>query len=392
MITAKIPEYEYKQRIAKAAEIAADRGLDVLLFSSTESDFASVRYFTGYYTLWERTGVAISSKGKVAMIIGPEAMACASYYSNVKNIYSLREYRESADPDYPELTLSSFHDVFASIGLKSENLRIGLGSFLDTNIEIYLGLKKEYPHAEIVRVDDIMSQLRRHKSENEIACLRAAYSIAEKTTARVLEEIRPGMTESNVVGIIQKYIYQYGAEYEGMVQYVLSDAASRHALSRSYPDRVIKKDSFVQFDIAARVDGYSSAIGIPISMGKFTDEQRRFVEFGRKMHDWARNNVKAGVVASEIAKKNLQLYIDNGFGDNYLYGPLHGLGMIEVEAPWVETTTDYKLEENFTYQIDTFLIAKTFGLRWEEGIVITTDGCELLNSSPVTNQLYELNF
>ena len=50
--------------------------------------------------------------------------------------------------------------------------------------------------------------------------------------------------------------------------------------------------------------------------------------------------------------------------------------MIEVEAPWMETTSDYLLEENMTFQVDTFISGPTFGCRWEKGIAITKDGCK----------------
>lgn len=388
----RIPNEEYMERIKKAAAMAAERGLDVLVFTSTESDFANVRYFTGYYTLWERSGVAISATGEAAMIVGPEAYATACDYSVVKNIFPLTCYRESADPDYPEVGVKTFKDVFKSINVNGDNLKIGMGSFLDTNIEIYLNMKETYPKAEIVKADDIVKLLRRKKSVNELACLRAAYDITERTLANVLKEMRPGMSESNVVGITQKYIYEFGAEDQGMVQYVLTDKSTRHALSRAYPDRIIKKDSFVQLDLAARVDGYSAALGIPVAMGRFTPEQLRCVEFGRDVHEWLKPQIKAGVLASDIAKRYVQYYKDHGFGDNYLYGPLHGLGMIEVEAPWVETSTHYKLETGFCYQIDTFIIAEEFGLRWEEGITITEDGFDMFNKTPVCSKLYELGF
>lgn len=392
MATPRIPDEEYALRIKKAAAIAAERGLDALVFTSTESDFANVRYFTGYYTLWERSGVAISATGEAAMIVGPEAYATASDYSRVKNIFSLTCYRESANPDYPEVDVATFRDVMKSIGVTGDHIRVGMGSFLDTNIEIYKAMEAAYPEGEIVRADDIPTLLRKKKSENELACLRAAYDISEKTLNKVLEEMRPGMTESNIAGLAIRYMYEFGAEDQGMVQYVLSDESTRHALSRAYPHRIITKDSFVQLDLAARVDGYASALAVPVAMSKYTDEQRRCVEFGREVHEWVKTQVKEGVIASDIAKKTIQLYKDRGFGDNYLYGPLHGLGMIEVEAPWVETSTDYKLEENFCYQVDTFIIAEKFGLRWEEGIRVTKDGYEQFNPTPVCNRLYELGF
>ncbi|MBQ3182553.1 MAG: hypothetical protein IJB57_02685, partial [Clostridia bacterium] len=58
--------------------------------------------------------------------------------------------------------------------------------------------------------------------------------------------------------------------------------------------------------------------------------------------------------------------------------PLHGTGMIEVEAPWCETSSTYDLQENMCYQIDTYISTDTFGVRWEKGIAVTKDGFDML--------------
>jgi hypothetical protein len=44
--------------------------------------------------------------------------------------------------------------------------------------------------------------------------------------------------------------------------------------------------------------------------------------------------------------------------------------MIEVEAPWMETSSTYLLQPNMTFQIDTLVTTDTFGIRWEKGAVI----------------------
>ena len=51
-----IPDYEYKERIAKAAKLIRQKGLDVMLVVSTESDYANARYFSGFWPLFERAG------------------------------------------------------------------------------------------------------------------------------------------------------------------------------------------------------------------------------------------------------------------------------------------------------------------------------------------------
>ena len=63
-----IPDYEYKERIAKAANLVRDNGLDVMLVSSTESDYANARYFSGFWPLFERAGVAISARGDASYV------------------------------------------------------------------------------------------------------------------------------------------------------------------------------------------------------------------------------------------------------------------------------------------------------------------------------------
>lgn len=67
-----IPDYEYKERIARATKLVAEKGLDVMVVCSTESDYANARYFSGFWPLFERAGVAISATGEAALLVGPE--------------------------------------------------------------------------------------------------------------------------------------------------------------------------------------------------------------------------------------------------------------------------------------------------------------------------------
>lgn len=369
-----IPDYEYKERIAKAAEMVKNRGLDVMVVSSTESDYANARYFSGFWPLFERAGVAVSATGEAALMVGPESAIFAADFGKIDNIFVMREFRESADPAYPELHADTFADVFKSIGVTGKKIKIGLGSYVECTLPIYEGLKDSFPEAEIVKCNDIMVDLRKIKSENELACIKEGFRIIELATDEVIKCLKPGVTELEMVGVAQRVIYENGAEYEGLPMYVFSEASTRHAISRSSYKKIEKGD-IVQLNLSAKIDGYSPAIGLPVIMGKLEGERREIVDFCLKAHDWTCDKIKAGVMASDIAKDFYKLYEENGFKENFVYGPCHGTGMIEVEPPWMETTTDYKLEKNMTFQVDTFISGPTFGTRWEKGIVVTEDGC-----------------
>ena len=370
-----IPDWEYQERVKKAAKLVAERGLDVMLVCSTESDYANARYFSGFWPLFERAGVAISATGEAALLVGPESAIFGKDRNKLDKIFVLKEFRESADPAYPELKPDTFQDAFKAIGVKGENIKIGLGSYVECTLPIYNGIKDAYPKAEISVCNDIMVELRKIKSENELACIREGFRIVEIATDEVIKALKPGVTELQMVGVAQKVIYEHGAEYEGLPMYVFSEESTRHAISRSCY-RTINKGDIVQLNLSAKIDGYSPAIGLPVVMGKLEGERREIVEFCRQQHEWTCEQIKAGVVASDIAKQFLQNFKDAGYEKNYVYGPCHGTGMIEVEAPWMETTSDYLLEENMTFQVDTYISGPTFGCRWEKGIAVKKDGYE----------------
>ncbi len=370
-----IPDWEYKERVKKAAKLIAAKGLDAMLVCSTESDYANARYFSGFWPLFERAGVIISASGDAALLVGPESAIFGKDRNKLDKIFVLKEFRESADPAYPELKPDTFQDAFKAIGVTGENIKIGLGSFVECTLPIYNGLKEAYPKAEISVCSDIMVELRKIKSENELACIREGFRIVEIATDEVIKALKPGVTELQMVGVAQRVIYEHGAEYEGLPMYVFSEESTRHAISRSCY-REIKKGDIVQLNLSAKIDGYSPAIGLPVVMGKLEGERREIVDFCRQQHEWTCEQIKAGVMASDIAKQFLQNFKDAGYEKNYVYGPCHGTGMIEVEAPWMETSSDYLLEENMTFQVDTYISGPTFGCRWEKGIAVKKDGIE----------------
>ena len=255
-----IPDQEYKERVQRCAAILRREKLDALIVNGNEADYANPRYFSGFWPLFERAGVAISAGGDAALMVGPESREFGADRNKLDKIFCLKAYREGADPSYPELQADTFQDVFKAIGVTGQKLRIGIASFLDTSMTIYQAICDAFPGAEFVNAGYIMTELRQIKSENELACLREGYRLADLATKQVIKEIRPGMTELQMVGVAQRVVYENGAEYEGLPMYVFSEASTRHAISRSCY-REFQKGDIVQLNLSAKIDGYSAAIG-----------------------------------------------------------------------------------------------------------------------------------
>lgn len=375
MIT-EIPSEERQERIKKIQNELKKRDLDAYLVHSTESDFGNVLYLGNHWPIFETVGVMIPKEGEAILLIGPEAESFAESRSTIKKIRKLSEYRESAEPDYPDIPLISFEEVFDEISNSKGIKKLGLGDYAILPMPVYVSVKRALgKDGTIVRAEDIISNLRLLKSKNEISLIKKAYEITEKVLDEVLGKIKPGLAEKQVVGMILESMYRNGAECEAFPQYVLSGNNTRNAISRT-TSKKIERNELVQFSIGARFGGYSSSIARPLVIGKMSKQMRRAVEFGLEVHLKTYEWIKEGVIASEVAKKFKKFYFENGFGDNYLYGPCHGTGIMEVEKPWMETNSDYKLLKNMTFMADTFISTPEFGLRWEEGFKVTNSGVE----------------
>jgi Xaa-Pro aminopeptidase len=187
------------------------------------------------------------------------------------------------------------------------------------------------------------------------------------------------MTELQVIGIAQREIYRLGAEYEGHALYCFCGRATKNAISRPTHNPIIEHE-VIQLNIGARVGGYSSSVGLPISIGPLPNRKKRLVEFGLEAHEKTVELIRAGKSAAAVVKEYEAWVAQRGFAKHMLYGPCHGIGMMEVERPWMESTSTYELRENMTFQVDTFFYDDDFGLRWEGGVRVTNTGVERLSS------------
>ena len=375
--TPRIPDSEFKQRWQTLQQKMDERDIDVVIAHGHEADPANVRYLSDYWPLFETGGVAIGREGEPILLIGPESLTFAQGRSRIPRIMQLLQYRESAEPDYPGMELATFSDVFDALG--GDVKRIGVAGMPILGVPLYEAIVGGAGEAEVVKADDLLTDMRMVKSENELACMREGFRISEIATEKVLNEMEAGMTEQQVVGIAQGAMYAEGAEYEGHPTYVLSGDASTHAIGRPSP-KVLKAGEMIQLNVGALVAGYSSSVGRPVCIGSMPADMRELVEVGLEAHYKTMEFIQAGVPAAEVVVKFEQFLEEKGFAQHLLYGPCHSIGLMEVERPWMESSSTYDLLENMTFQVDTFLYKEgQYGLRWEDGVVVTCDGVEMLS-------------
>ncbi len=379
MNTTTIPKQEFYERIAKFQANIKAAGLDACLVHASESDMANVRYLSEYWPTFEASAVFVPAEGDAVLLVGPESDQYGAQRSVFTNIEKMIEYRESAEPECPGMDFVSYKDIIAKYTPKAEIKKLGIVGWSITPLPVYMALKEQLPEVELIKADTTFLPLRFVKSENELDCMRKAYAISELAVEAIINEIKPGMTELQVIGIAQREIYKHGGEYEGHSLYCFCGPSTNNAISRPTHNKIVKNE-VIQLNIGARVSGYSSSVGLPISIGPLPERKKRLVDFGLEAHFKTMEMLSAGIPAGGVVKDYEAWVKSKGFDKYLLYGPCHSIGMMEVEQPWMESTSNYMLEKNMTFQVDTFFYDHDFGLRWENGIIVKEGGVEKLSS------------
>lgn len=379
MYTTTIPKQEFYDRIAKFQSNIKAAGLDACLVHANESDMANVRYLSEYWPTFEASAVFVPAEGEAVLLVGPESEIYAAHRSVFKNIEKMIEYRESAEPECPGMVFKSFQDIVTQYTPQGSIKKLGIVGWAVTPLPVYMSLKEQLPEVELVKADATLLPLRFVKSENELDCMRKAYAIAELAVEAILNEIVPGMTELQVIGIAQREIYKHGGEYEGHSLYCFCGASTNNAISRPTHNKIVANE-VIQLNIGARVSGYSSSVGLPISIGPLSEWKKELINFGLEAHLKTIDMMSAGKPAGEVVKDYEAWVKERGYEKYMLYGPCHSIGMMEVEQPWMESTSNYDLEKNMTFQVDTFFYDKDFGFRWENGVILKDGGVEMLSS------------
>ena len=371
----EIPLSEFRERIAKIQKVMGRENLDALIAFSNEAEPAYVRYFSDYWPAFETAAVFIPQSGDPTLLIGPEAGTFARSRSKIEEVLSLADFRESAQPEYPGLDIATWHDVFEGLSIE----RLGLAGFHMFPHAIYMNMTKALGDAQVVDADNIVREIMIIKSPAEIACLRESARISELGFKAVVENIKPGMTEVQVVSLATAAILGNGAEAVGYPLWCCSGPNSTQAVSRP-THRKIQEGEIVHVQIGAKVAGYSTSVARPIVLGHCPDELRKFMQVGCDAENLAIELMVAGARAGDIAKKVHGFITDQGYGHTILYGPAHGCGQMECEWPFIESTSEVILQENMTFHICMFLGDKHQGFRFEDCIVIKAGPAEQLSN------------
>ena len=235
---------------------------------------------------------------------------------------------------------------------------------------------------------DVVEVLRERKDAGELALIQAANGIATRALERTVPQLRVGMTELEVAGILEKALRDEGSEGFPFPSIVASGPRSALPHARSSARRVEAGD-FLLLDFGAETGGYCADVTRTFVMGRAAPEQREIYEVVRTANQNAAHGVRAGMTgrdADAIARDYIE---QRGYGDLFGHSLGHGLGLEVHEAPRLARTADGALAEGAVVTIEPGIYRPGWGgVRIEDDVFLGSDGPKILTS--FSRELIEL--
>jgi Xaa-Pro aminopeptidase len=235
---------------------------------------------------------------------------------------------------------------------------------------------------------DLVETLRERKDGEEIGRIQAAAGVATRALERTLPQVRVGMSELAVAGVLEKALRDEGSEGFPFPSIVASGPRSAlpHAHSSS---RTLERGDFLLMDFGAEVDGYCSDLTRTVVMGRASEEHREVYDVVRQANDRAAKGVRAGMSGRD-ADAIARHYIERaGYGELFGHSLGHGIGLEVHEAPRLARTADGALPEGAVVTIEPGIYRPGWGgVRIEDDVVLDVDGPHILTQFP--RELMEL--
>jgi Xaa-Pro aminopeptidase len=231
----------------------------------------------------------------------------------------------------------------------------------------------------LVELPDQMEGVRSKKDADELTCIRKAANIASSAFLEIMSDVEVGAREEEVALRLEFAIRKKGAEAVSFPIIVASGArgALPHGLASG---KKIKKGDFVTIDYGAVYRGYCSDETCTVVFGRPGSRQQKVYQVVRDAHDRAISSIKRGVSAGRIDAAARRVVEKAGLGKYFRHGTGHGVGLAVHEDPRIAPGQNTILEEDMVFTVEPGVYIPGWGgVRIEDLVRVTNDGCELLS-------------
>lgn len=353
------------RRAAIAAALAA-QDVDALVVS----DLINVRYLSGF------TG------SNAAVLIWRDDPAG-------DRIATDGRYTEQVAEQSPDLAVVGARDtvgaLVAEAGRSGRSVRVGFEADAVT-VAVFgeLCTAVESTAVTLVPLRGTVQTLREVKDAGETALVEAACRIGDDALAALIERgaIAPGRTEREVARELEWEMYARGAAaiaFETIVATGANSAIPHHRPTTA----VLAAGDFVKIDFGAVVAGYHSDMTRTLVLGEPAAWQREIYEIVRQAQAAGCAALVPGAALAEVDAAAREVIVAAGYGEQYVHGLGHGVGLQIHEAPGIGSAARGTLRDGAIVTVEPGIyLPGRGGVRIEDTLVVSDAGPRSLTSAP----------
>ncbi len=336
-----------------------DRGLDAMLITSAPGEF----YAAGFH-------------GEGVALITP---ARSWYWTDSRYIESAGQQVTGAEVSMPGAGMN-YRKLAAAI---VEELGIRKLGFEEECMSVSTyNLWTEALKAEFVPASDLLTDLRMVKDQEELAAMREAQRVTDEAFTEILNVIKPGVTESEIAARLTYIMACKGAQRNSFDPIVACgpNGSKPHAVPGL---DVIRPGQFVTMDFGCVVGGYCSDMTRTVAVGKPSEEMELVYNTVLKAQLAAIDAIRGGVNGAAVHKVADDIIVAAGYGGKMGHGLGHSLGIEIHENPRFSPFWDKAIPAGAFLSVEPGIyLPGKFGVRIEDVVMLTEDGCIDITNSP----------
>ena len=349
-------------RVERLRAKLAGAGCDSLLVTK----LVNIRYLTGF------TGSA------ALLLVGPDDLL---FVSDGRYGDQAGEQLAAAGVD-ARIEISGTEQRRIVAGAAEGVTRIGLEADAVTWAAQRTYAEEWFPDAELVPTEGLVDELRLVKDDGEASRIAAAAAVADAAFAQVRPRLGDGPTEADFALDLDTAIRRLGADGNSFETIVASGPNGAMPHHRPGPRRITEGD-LVVLDFGAVVDGYCSDMTRTVMVGAPTAEQQRMLDVVATAQQAGVDAVAAGVDCKVVDGACRAVIAEAGWGEAFVHGTGHGVGLEIHEAPRVANSSDATLAAGHVVTVEPGVyLSGIGGVRIEDTVVVTTDGCRVVTAAP----------
>ncbi len=245
----------------------------------------------------------------------------------------------------------------------------------------FLLLKDACSDTELIPIHGLIEELRTIKDDSEIKLIKEATKISLDAFNALKAKINPGMTEKMIADCLESLIREHGAYKAGFDIIVASGVNSSRPHARP-TGHIWQKDELLLIDWGACYDGYNCDLTRTLFSDRIDAEKKRIYRILLEAQEKAFLAIRPGVKAKEIDLLVRNFLKENKLDKLFLHSLGHGIGRDVHELPNISARSEAELKENMVFVIEPAVYFNgEFGIRLEDLVVVTKNGCEVLSKT-----------